>query len=58
MRFLFLLILLANVALFAYGQGIFGSPPSERGRNPRPLQQDHQTAITLAPPLPTQQTTH
>lgn len=34
MRSLFLLALLANFALFAYGTGAFGIPPSERGREP------------------------
>lgn len=51
MRFLLLLILLANGALFIYGQGFFGTPPAEQGRDPRPLSQRNQTAITLGTPL-------
>ncbi|MEO6986725.1 MAG: hypothetical protein ABI155_15435 [Paralcaligenes sp.] len=33
MRFLFLLILIANIVVLAYGQGFLGSPPSEEGRD-------------------------
>lgn len=51
MRFLLLLILLANAALFIYGQGFFGTPPAEQGRDPRPLSQRNQAAITLGTPL-------
>lgn len=51
MRFLLLLILLANGALFIYGQGFFGTPPAEQGRDPRPLSQRNQAAITLGAPL-------
>lgn len=51
MRFLLLLILLANGALFIYGQGFFGTPPAEQGRDPRPLSQRNQAAITLGTPL-------
>jgi hypothetical protein len=54
MRFLFLIIVLANVALLAYGQGFFGTPPSEEGRQPRVLSERNQQAITLNPPQPTQ----
>ncbi len=32
MRLLFLLVLLANIGLFAFGQGYMGTPPSEMGR--------------------------
>lgn len=51
MRLLLLLILLANGALFIYGQGFFGTPPAEQGRDPRPLSQRNQAAITLGAPL-------
>jgi hypothetical protein len=54
MRFLFLLILVANVVLLAYGQGFFGTPPSELGREPRQLSERNQKAIILGDPLPTQ----
>jgi hypothetical protein len=56
MRFLFLLVLVANVALLAYGQGFFGVPPNEQGRQPRTLQENHQAAISLGTPLETRQT--
>lgn len=51
MRFLLLLILIANGVLFIYGQGFFGTPPAEQGRDPRPLSQRNQAAITLGTPL-------
>ncbi|WP_199748500.1 hypothetical protein [Candidimonas sp. SYP-B2681] len=51
MRFIFLLVVLANVAVLAYGQGFFGTPPSERGRDPRQLSERNQHAITLNAPL-------
>lgn len=50
MRFLFLLIFVANVAALAYGQGFFGIPPSEEGRTPRQLSERNQQAITLGTP--------
>ena len=53
MRYLFLLLVLANVGLFAYGQGLFGMPPSETGREPRPLAQRNQHLVELAQPAPT-----
>ncbi|MBV6272629.1 hypothetical protein KVP09_06825 [Alcaligenaceae bacterium CGII-47] len=51
MRLLLLLIVFANGVLFIYGQGFFGTPPAEQGRDPRPLSQRNQTAITLSAPL-------
>ncbi|SHH44064.1 hypothetical protein [Pollutimonas bauzanensis] len=51
MRFLFLIVLMLNVALLAYGQGFFGTPPSERGREPRQLSERNQHTITLGAPL-------
>lgn len=53
MRFLFLLTLAINVALFAYGQGLFGIAPSEEGRNPRQLIQHNPQAVKLGPPTDT-----
>lgn len=50
MRFLFLLTLAINIALLGYGQGIFGSPPSEKGRTPRLLLQHNQQAVKLGHP--------
>ncbi|MCK9507274.1 MAG: SPOR domain-containing protein [Pigmentiphaga sp.] len=37
MRIFFVLLVLANLALFAAGQGFFGPPPAERGRDPERL---------------------
>ncbi|HUG56929.1 MAG TPA: hypothetical protein VL002_01690 [Candidimonas sp.] len=51
MRFLFLIVLVANVAALAYGQGFFGIPPSEQGRDPRQLSERNQHAVTLGAPL-------
>jgi hypothetical protein len=50
MRFVFLLIFVANIATLAYGQGFFGIPPSEEGRAPRQLSERNQQAITLGAP--------
>jgi hypothetical protein len=52
MRFLLTLAVVANLALLAYGQGFFGPPPAERGREPRPLSQRNQQSLTLGAPLP------
>lgn len=52
MPLLLTLAILVNIALFAFGQGFFGTPPAEQGRDPRPLSQRNQAAITLSPPLP------
>lgn len=57
MRSLFVLALLANAALFAYGTGAFGIPPHDRDREPARLLQ--QTApetlgVTLSLPRPTE----
>lgn len=57
MRFLLSLAVVANVALLAYGQGFFGPPPAEQGREPRPLSQRNQQALTLGTPLPPEITT-
>ncbi len=51
MRFLFLIVFMANVAMLAYGQGFFGTPPSEQGREPRQLSERNQQAITVGAPL-------
>ncbi|MGB3288432.1 MAG: hypothetical protein WBA83_04070 [Burkholderiaceae bacterium] len=50
MRSLFLIVLLANVALLAFGQGFFGPPPSETGREPRLLSERNQQAVVLGAP--------
>ena len=49
MRFLFLLVLLANVALLAFGQGFMGPPPSEEGRSPRQLSERNQHVVEFGP---------
>lgn len=51
MRFLFLLVLLANVALLAFGQGFMGLPPSEEGRNPRVLSERNQHIVEFGPAI-------
>lgn len=52
MRLLFFLIVLANVVALAYGQGFFGTPPSEEGREPRMLMlQRNPEAVTLGAPM-------
>lgn len=50
MRFLFLLLLLANVAVLAYGQGFMGPPPSEEGRTPRLLSERNQHVVQFGTP--------
>ncbi|TEA77855.1 hypothetical protein [Allopusillimonas ginsengisoli] len=56
MRSLFLIILLANLGILAFGQGFFGPPPSEQGREPRQLSERHQNAIALGVPTVIQPT--
>ena len=52
MRFLFLLILIANVIVLAYGQGFFGTPPNEAGRDPHMLTlQQNPAIVTLGQPI-------
>ncbi|NYT64601.1 hypothetical protein H0A58_01295 [Alcaligenaceae bacterium] len=52
MRVVFFIILIANIALLAWGQGFFGTPPSEQGREPRFLTERNQQAITIGAPVP------
>ena len=49
MRFLFILVLLANVAVLAFGQGFMGPPPSEEGRTPRQLSERNQHIVEFGP---------
>uniref|UniRef100_UPI00333FCC8F hypothetical protein n=1 Tax=Castellaniella defragrans TaxID=75697 RepID=UPI00333FCC8F len=51
MPLLLTLAILVNAVLFAFGHGFFGIPPVDQGRDPRPLSQRNQTAITLSPPI-------
>jgi len=54
MRFLFLIVLVANLVVLAYGQGVLGTPPSEQGREPRKLMTErNQHAVTVQSPLQT-----
>ena len=56
MRLLFFLIVLLNIVVLAYGQGFFGPPPSEQGREPRMLMmQRNPEAVTLGSPLTPEQ---
>ena len=50
MRFIFFLVLLANVAVLAFGQGFMGPPPSENGRTPRLLSERNQHVVKLGEP--------
>lgn len=51
MRVIFFAVVLANVAMLAWGQGFFGTPPSERGREPHFLTERNQQAVTVGPPM-------
>ncbi|MBV6305515.1 hypothetical protein KVP10_11505 [Candidimonas humi] len=56
MRLLFFVLLLVNIVVLAYGQGFFGPPPSEQGREPRMLMmQRNPEAVTLGSPLTPEQ---
>ena len=50
MRFLFFFVLLANVAVLAFGQGFMGPPPSEEGRMPRQLSERNQHIVEFGTP--------
>ncbi|HRL22284.1 hypothetical protein [Alcaligenes sp. SDU_A2] len=50
MRLLFIVIVLVNIAVLAFGQGFFGTPPSELGREPRQFSQRNQDAVKLGAP--------
>jgi len=52
MRTLFLIVVLVNLALLAFGQGWMGIPPSEQGREPRVLSERNQQDIKLGEPQP------
>ena len=49
-RFLFLLIVVLNLALFAFGQGVFGQPPSNEGRSTRVMFERNAEALELGEP--------
>lgn len=52
MRSLFIVLLLANLALFGLGQGWFGQPLSQRGREPERLQQEIRPEEIEVPRIP------
>ncbi|GAA4337243.1 hypothetical protein GCM10023144_32680 [Pigmentiphaga soli] len=49
MRTLFIVLLLANLALFGFGRGWFGPSPSDRGREPARLAQEIQPGLISVP---------
>ncbi len=51
MRALFVLVVLANVALFAIGRGWMGIPPAEQGRDPVQLQRQMNAEAVKVLPL-------
>jgi len=50
MRLLFLLVVVVNIGLLAYGQGAFGPPPSEEGRLRMEPPQLNPQVVTLGEP--------
>ncbi len=51
MRFFIVLAIIANLAIFAVGQGYFGSKPVDDGRSNRPFSQRMQQSIELGTPI-------
>jgi len=49
MRFVFLLLLVLNLGVAAFGQGFFGTPPDARGRDAVVLAQRNAQALQLEP---------
>jgi len=49
MRFLFLLLLAVNLGLVAFGQGLFGAVPSDRGRDSVVLAERNVQMLRLEP---------
>jgi len=50
MKFIFISLVVINVAMFGLGQGWFGTPRAEAGRNPAMLQQQlNATQLTVTP---------
>jgi len=48
-RFLFLLLLAVNLGLYALGQGLFGTPPADSGRDAQVLPERNAQALQLEP---------
>lgn len=51
MRFLFLAAVLLNLALLAYGQGLFGPAPSVQGREQRVLTERNEQLVVVGEPV-------
>ena len=51
MRALFLLVLLANLGVLAFGHGFFGQAPVDQGREARVLNQRNQQIVQLGQPV-------
>lgn len=50
MRVLFILIVLANLGVYALGQGWLGARPEDEGRDPRRFSQElNPQAVTVVP---------
>lgn len=47
MRFVFVLVVLVNLGLLAWGQGFFGVPPAEQGRELRLLSERNEQAVVI-----------
>jgi hypothetical protein len=53
MKFIFITLMVINVALFGMGQGWFGTPRADAGRNTAILQQElNATQLTVKPAAP------
>lgn len=50
MRFLFLAIVIANLAVLALGQGVFGQPPHASGMQINPPSEVNPQAVRLGTP--------
>lgn len=51
MRFLIVFILIANIALFAFGQGYFGPEPADQGRTLRQFSERMQQQLIIGDPI-------
>jgi len=50
MKFLFILVVIANLAVFGLGMGFFGKAPYSQGLQPNPPQEINPQAIRLGTP--------
>lgn len=51
-KFIISVCVVINIIVLAYGQGFFGTPPSELGRTVSPAIPINTNAIAVGPPLP------